>query len=176
MFTFLSITLLLSAPAAEPSLVAQGSGPESPRQPQLAVDHEGAIHMTYGKGNSVLYCRSSDQGKTFSKAVELPSCEVISLGMRRGPRIAVTKEAICISVIGGKQGKGRDGDVWAISSLDGGKTWQDPVRVNDVENAAREGLHAMASGPGGAICCTWLDLRNKRTEIVAATSSDGGRT
>jgi hypothetical protein len=165
-----------AAIAADSTFVVQGSGPQAPRQPQLAIDHEGTIHLTYGAGNSVFYCRSADLGKSFSKGVELPSCGVISLGMRRGPRIAVTKKAICIAVIGGKQGKGKDGDVWAIRSPDGGKTWSEPVRVNDVESAAREGLHAMADGPNDALCCTWLDLRNKRSEVMAATSSDGGKS
>ena len=32
----------------------------------------------------------------------------------------------------------------------------------------------MASGPDGKIFCTWLDLRNKRTEIYGALSLDGG--
>jgi hypothetical protein len=67
-------------------------------------------------------------------------------------------------VIGGKQGKGRDGDVLAICSADGGKTWRDPVIVNDVPDAAREGLHGMAAGPSGEFTCIWLDLRNKSTE------------
>lgn len=34
----------------------------------------------------------------------------------------------------------------------------------------------MASGPNGSIFCTWLDLRNKRTEIYGSLSKDGGST
>ena len=100
----------------------------------------------------------------------------MSLGMRRGPRIAATKDAIVITAVGGKQGKGRDGDVLAWRSTDAGKTWQGPVRVNDIADSAREGLHAMASGEDGSLWCVWLDLRDKKTEIYAARSADGGDT
>ena len=34
----------------------------------------------------------------------------------------------------------------------------------------------MAAGPKGAVCCAWLDLRNKDTEIMASVSNDGGKT
>jgi hypothetical protein len=96
--------------------------------------------------------------------------------MRRGPRIAVTDSAICVTVIGGQQGKGRDGDVLSMRSADGGKTWSEPQKVNDVADSAREGLHAMAAGPKNMLCCTWLDLRNKRSEVMASISADGGKT
>jgi hypothetical protein len=34
----------------------------------------------------------------------------------------------------------------------------------------------MAAGPQGRLYCVWLDLRNKRTEIMGASSTDGGKT
>jgi len=131
--------------------------------------------MAFGMNNTVLYCRSDD-GKSFSSPVELPGEFVMSLGMRRGPRIAVAGDSICISAIGGKQGKGRDGDVLSYHSSDQGKTWHGPVRVNDAPDSAREGLHAMAGSQQGQACCVWLDLRSGKSEIYAATSADGGQT
>lgn len=160
--------------AAEPVQLARGSGLKNPQQPQLAVGQDGVIHVVYGIDDKVYYHRSRDGGKQFSKAKELSFAHAMSLGMRRGPRIAVTKDAICISAIGGKQGKGRDGDLLVLRSTDDGKTWESPVQVNDVDSAAREGLHAMAAGPKGEICCVWLDLRNRSTEIMASVSRDGG--
>jgi hypothetical protein len=88
----------------------------------------------------------------------------------------VANKSICVSVIGGKEGKGRDGDVLAMRSTDGGKTWSKPQQVNDAVNSAREGLHSMAAGPAGELACAWLDLRNKKTEVMASISTDGGRT
>lgn len=162
------------ATASEPVLIAEGNAPEHPQQPQLAVDSKGVIHAIFGVGDAIRYRQSNDGGRSFSELVTLPSVQDMSLGMRRGPRIAVSGPAVCVTAIGGKQGKGRDGDVLALRSTDGGKTWSEPVQVNDAVDSAREGLHAMAAGPGGELCCVWLDLRNRKTEVMAAVSNDGG--
>lgn len=165
-----------AAPAEEARVVARGDKVNEPRQPQVAVDDAGGIHVAWGSGDRVFYrgAASADAGFGAEHALEL--APVMSLGMRRGPRIAASGGAVCITAIGGPTGKGRDGDVWSVRTRDGGRTWSDPVRVNRVEGSAREGLHGMAAGPDGRLCCVWLDLRNGRTEIMAAISPDGGDT
>jgi hypothetical protein len=175
-FVALCSCALSAATAGEPVELARGIAPEHPQQPQLAVDAKGSIHAVFGVGDSIRYCRSDDAGKSFSAPVSLPSVHDMSLGMRRGPRIAVTEKAVCVTAVGGKHGKGRDGDVLALRSTDGGKTWSEPVLVNDTADSAREGLHAMAAGPRGELCCVWLDLRNRKTEVMASVSTDGGAT
>lgn len=162
--------------AAEVVVVAEGGAPRAPQQPQLHIDDAGVVHLAYAVGDTTYYARSADGGKSFAKPVALPPAHDISLGMRRGPRIASTGEVICVTVIGGRQGKGRDGDLLAFRSIDDGRTWQGPVAVNDVANAAREGLHAMAAGPEGQLGCVWLDLRSRGTQVMASTSDDGGKT
>lgn len=173
----LSTALVTAGVAGEAIQLAKGVGLKNPQQPQIAIDDKGNIHVVYGIDNKVCYQHSLDGGKTFSKAVELSFVRAMSLGMRRGPRIAVGSDgSICVSAIGGKEGKGRDGDLLLMRSTDNGKTWTGPVQINDVDGSAREGLHGMAAGPGGEICCVWLDLRNRSTEIMASISQDGGRT
>jgi hypothetical protein len=113
---------------------------------------------------------------SYSSPVDLPLIDEMSLGMRRGPRIVTTSDSLCVTAIGGKQGKGRDGDVLAIRSVDGGRIWKLVGPVNDAADSAREGLHAMAASPSGQLCCVWLDLRNRKTEIMGALSEDGGAT
>jgi hypothetical protein len=171
--------LIFAVPAAlfasQPIELASGSSPNHPRQPQVAIDAAGGIHVVYGSGEQIFYRRSDDGGKAFNKAAELPRISNMSLGMRRGPRVAAGKNFVCVTAIGGKQGKGRDGELVALRSEDGGKTWLGPVTVNDEPAAAREGLHAMAAGPKGELCCVWLDLRSKGTKIFGSTSTDGGR-
>ncbi len=162
--------------AAEPVELARGTAPGHPQQPQVVVDSRSAIHVVFGVGDKILYRRSDDSGMKFSAPVELPAVHEMSLGMRRGPRIAATDSSLCVTAIGGKQGKGRDGDVLALRSADGGKTWSGPAQVNDLADSAREGLHAMAAGPGGSLCCVWLDLRHQKTEVMASVSRDGGNT
>ena len=157
-------------------IVAEGSEPRYPRQPQVAVDEAGTVHIAYGLGDTVLDRRADSGTLDFSGAVTLELAPVMSLGMRRGPRVAASGGAVCITAIGGQTGKGRDGDVWAVRTRDGGASWSEPARVNSVEGSAREGLHGMAAGENGAMCCAWLDLRHGVTEIMAATSPDGGAT
>lgn len=178
--TWAIIVLLLgwqTNATADPKLeLARGVAPQQPQQPQVMIDGKGTIHLVFGVGDEIRYCRLDDAGKTFAEAISLPKVNAMSLGMRRGPRIAVTDSAICVTAIGGKQGKGRDGDLLAMRSTDDGKTWSEPIAVNDTTGAAREGLHAMAAGPKDTLCCVWLDLRTKKTEIMASTSKDGGKT
>lgn len=160
----------------EPVTIAKGDSSSAPRQPQLAIDDAGTIHVAFGQKNVVFYSQSRDGGKTFHKASPLPETSVMALGMRRGPRIAAAADSICISFVGGKQGKGKDSDVLAFNSIDGGQSWNGPVAVNEVTGSGREGLHAMAAGERGAMCCVWLDLRDSKTEIYSAVSKDGGKS
>ena len=169
-------TSALDCSASDLVVIASGHGAQAPKQPQAAVGDDGSVHVVYGIGDAVQYCRSPDGGATFEKSMQAFRVPNMSLGMRRGPRIAKTKSAIVVTAIGGQIGKGRDGDVLAWRSTDDGKTWQGPVRVNDTAESAREGLHAMASGADGSIWCVWLDLRDKKSEIYATMSKDGGAT
>jgi hypothetical protein len=96
--------------------------------------------------------------------------------MRRGPRIVARGKALAVSAIYGREGRGRDGELLAWRSQDGGKTWQGPATVNDVPGAAREGLHAMAAAPDGTLACVWLDMRGRGTTLYGSFSRDGGAT
>ena len=171
-----TMSLKANQPLPKSLVIARGSGMQMPKQPQAVVADDGNVHLVYGIGNEVYYCQSSDGGSSFSQPTVACSMPNMSLGKRRGPRISATKDFITISVIGGAQGKGRDGDINVWRSTDQGKTWQGPVHVNDEAASAREGLHAMAADGAGNTYCTWLDLRSKKTELYAAHSADGGAT
>lgn len=165
-----------AATAAGPVQVVPPGGPDRDgKQPQAAVDAKGRIYIAFGRGNAVRLAVSADGGRTFDVST-VGSIGSLALGMRRGPRVAASADAVVVTAIGGSKGKGQDGDVFSWRSADAGKTWDGPTRVNSVESSAREGLHAMASGPDGKVFTTWLDLRNKRTEIYGALSKDGGKT
>lgn len=162
--------------AAESIVIAHGTAPDQPKQPQLCIDQSGTVHLVFGVKDDTLYCRSEDGGKTFSEPAKLPSYRAMALGMRRGPRVAASEDSICVSVIGGRKGEDVSGNLLTFCSSDKGKTWEEPVVVNDVPNSAREGLHGMAVSPRGKMACVWLDLRNKMTEVRAAFSHDQGKT
>lgn len=142
--------------AGQPLVIYNGEANEMPRQPQACVTAAGIAHLTFGLDNRVLYCNNDGEEFNLPKvAVQVPN---LSLGMRRGPRITETGRSIVITAIGGRDGKGKDGDVLAFHSDDKEATWNRPVRVNDVESSAREGLHAMTATQNGVLWCVWLDM------------------
>jgi len=166
--TFLPLALLLAIRVS----------PEDTRiefkQPQIAVSG-GTVGITFGAGNAVYFSSSADEGKTFSKPVKVSESGELSLGMHRGPRIAMAGSSIVISAVAGKQGKGKDGDLISWRTTNGGKTWSAGTRINDVVGSAREGLHTMAGGGEKNIFyAAWLDLRSTGTKLYGSVSTDGG--
>jgi hypothetical protein len=153
------------------------------KQPQLATG-AGMTALAFGNGNSIWFSRSLDNGRTFSKPVEVAKVPVLMLGRHRGPRIAIAGNTIVISAVYGQTpatspqpySLPASGDLAAWRSTDGGRTWSQPVVINDTGGAAREGLHAMAAGENGQIAAVWLDLRKKGTHLYGAYSQDAGKT
>jgi hypothetical protein len=162
----------LSAPAHSASI--EPPAETTYKQPQVAVRGSVAA-VAWGSGNTILFAKSADGGRRFGTPVKVAEAGMISLGMHRGPRIAMTPSAIVISAVYGAKGRGADGDLLAFRSTDGGATWSKGVRVNDRAAAAREGLHAMAAD-GEFVYAVWLDDRDGGKELYGASSSDGGAT
>ena len=152
-----------------------GSDAGRDRQPHIAANGPLAA-LVYGRGDAVGVRVSRDGGRTFAPAGWIPAGGRMALGMRRGPRVAVTSAAIVVTAVAGPLGGGRDGDVWMWRSEDAGRSWSTPARLNSVTNAAREGLHAVAASADGILLAAWLDLRDKGTTIRVAASSDHGRS
>jgi hypothetical protein len=105
MRTVLSFALsavLVLAPSSM-SLTATDEGVELVRvpnggiQPEIAVDRTGVVHMLYLSGEpgaaNIFYVRSSDGGKSFSRAVRVNSQEgsAIATGTIRGAQIAIAR-------------------------------------------------------------------------------------
>ncbi len=145
------------------------------KQPQAAVDPAGNIYIVYGQKNEIFCSTSSDAGKSYSTPVLIAKPSGMPLGMRRGPRVAATANSVVVTAVTGEVGGGKDGDVASWRSTDKGKTWVPAAKtINTAAGAAREGLHSHAAGPNDQFYCAWLDLRNNKTEIWGAYSSDGG--
>ncbi|MEN9637388.1 MAG: hypothetical protein RL077_5792 [Verrucomicrobiota bacterium] len=137
-------------------------------QPQLAVGTAGRVWLAYGQAKDIYVARSDDGGKSFAPAVKVASAPTLMLGMRRGPRIVAYGDRVTVTAIAA--------ELIAFHSTDGGRSWSEPVTINDVPTSAREGLHDLAVGPDGRAFVTWLDLRNGKTEMFGAESTDAGRT
>ena len=193
-----SFRLLLAGFAAVLSSLAFAETPaariEIPNagQPQLTVASDGRVWLVYGqlaeppvehtahveaskaKGHQpatrdgdVFVACSTDGGTTFAPAVKVARVPKLMLGMRRGPRIAVHGEQLTVTLVGN--------ELFAFRSMDGGKSWSDPVAINDVPKSAQEGLHDLAMAPDGRLFVTWLDLRSGKMELWSAESADAGK-
>jgi hypothetical protein len=150
--------------------------PEAPdiplRQPQIAVDRN-TVALTYGAGNAIYFARSEDSGNTFTHPVKVAEAKFLALGMHRGPRIVMAGKSLVITAI---IGESRGGDLTSWRSTDGGKSWSKGLRVNDVPEATREGLHGLAAAKDGTVWAVWLDLREQGMRLYGALSKDGGAT
>ncbi len=144
------------------------------KQPQVAVDGQGHIYVAYGADNEIRCVTSADGGKSFSEPVVVARVSKLALGMRRGPRIAVTNDAAIIAAVVGGGESGQAGNVVAWRSTDGGKTWSEGTMLNMAADSAREGLHALAARPDGVVLCVWLDLSEGAMTIHGAASGNSG--
>lgn len=160
---------LVYVQTVEASVVAQGSGHDHHQAaaPEGNKGKKGG-HGPQGRSGDLFVACSIDGGATFSAPVKVAHVPQLMVGNRRGPRIAAQGDRITVTAIAH--------ELIAFTSNDGGKTWGQPVTINDVPNSAREGLHDLAGSSGGELFVTWLDLRNEKTELWAAGSKDGGRT
>ncbi|SRR5581483_3354119 len=144
------------------------------REPQIAIGSDHTVCIAYGLGSDLYISVSKDEGKSYGAPILVGSAGKLSLGMRRGPRIVTHNGTITVTATFGATGGGRDGDLYAFRSIDLGRTWSKPTKVNDATGSAREGLHAMAVAPDGTIACTWLDLRDQGTRLYLSISKDAG--
>lgn len=136
-------------------------------QPQLDVRGD-RVALVYGHENQIWVAASHDRGRTFSTPTKIEGTGKLMLGRHRGPRIALTPNGPVVTA-------NRDGNLWAWRYSKTG--WLGPVRVNDLDQVSREGLHAMSTLPDGRLISTWLDLRdNKGMRLYSSISSDGGAT
>ena len=153
------------AKAPDPIIVTKNGA-----QPQAAMSADGVVHVVWGANGSIFCASSKDNGKSFTDPVLVAELPKLALGMRRGPRIAATKDALVVAAIRSQ------GDLYGWRSEDGGKTWSKGVVVNDQPNATREGLFNIAAGPDASLYAVWLDLRTGKTTVMGSISSDGGKT
>lgn len=169
----LLLALALPAKASSLAEARRVAAPEiaGAKQPQIAISNEGILHVAFGSGTSVFATRSLDGGESFGDPVKLGDLPKLALGMRRGPRIAVTEQRVVAAAISHD-----DGNLYFWTSDDSGRTWSAAKRLNSVPKSAAEGLHALASDGRKRVAAVWLDLRNGKTELWSSVSSDGGQT
>ena len=167
----LTLSLLLT-------LVSTASGQTSielaeARQPRLVAvdDHLCVVHATK---QGIMFKAFSASGEPMAEAI-VAEFDRFPSGMRRGPRVASSGDAIVVTAIVDKPAR-----LMAWRSTDFGKTWKMTAEaIGGEPDAVREGLHDMAAGPDGKMAVVWLDMRSVNengTELWIAESDDAGLT
>jgi hypothetical protein len=125
------------------------------------------VALVFGSGDSIWVSKSTDNGANFTPPAKIAELAKVLVGRHRGPRVAITANAIVVTAI--------SGDLYAWRSTDSGRTWSKPAVVNDQPQASREGLDALAADADGHLAVAWLDDRTAGGKrLYGAFSSDSG--
>ncbi len=130
------------------------------------------------RGNAKIYlAKSNDQGKTFFKAKPISlNNGRLSLDDGSGPQLAFRSKGNVFATWEENR------DIKFVRSLDFGKSFSTPTRVNDDNENADQSFHSMQVAEDGTIFIFWLDGRKRLQEeygaesVYLARSLDDGKT
>ncbi len=154
-----------------------------------AVGPDGTVYTIWADNESIVFTSSKDGGRTFAPSREIirvgPLCcyPIFDMTESNGlPQIGVDLKTNRLHVSWSDFRNG-EVDVFLSGSDDGGETWSSPVRVNldPVHNGLDHFYQWLAVDPtDGAVNVIFYDRRgdpeNRKTTVVLARSTDGGRT
>ncbi len=156
-----------------------------------AVAADGTLHVVWADGDSIVLASSHDGGKTFSKSRAILKTAPLYFalnGLDRAngfPQIAIDPRHDRKGLLYVTWSDYRDGDigVFCATSDNGGKSWNNAVRVNSnpVHDGTDQFFQWLAVDPAtGAANVIFYDRRldpnNQKTTVTLARSVDGGRT
>jgi len=157
-----------------------------------SVGPDGTVYVVWAGPQGLVFDRSADGGYSFGTDrvigdmpggwdIDVPGVDrhngmpVTGVDVSDGPH----RGTLYVNWIDQRNG---DPDVFAMASRDGGRTWSQPVRVNDdpVGDSAAQLFTWMAVDPvDGSVNVVFLDRRGLKgtdTGVTVARSEDGGRT
>lgn len=136
--------------------------PHCGRTPSLIFDDNGNLHVVFSQHGHIYYTKSLDQGVTFlaSTAVNRTPEKIYDDGENR-PKIKLgLNQEIYISWTHKTPGR-YSGDVRFTRSLDGGKTFDNPLTVNTDRAITSHRFDSMSINQLGHIYLIWIDKRVK---------------
>jgi len=138
--------------------------------PSMVVEGN-TVHLSFSRGDSILYCSSTDHGQIFSEPVLVAVLNELGSSGGRGPQIICSSGQLLIAA------PDKAGNFYTYIKNGAGNAWKKSGRINDVPGIAKEGFLSLGAGNNGHLFAAWLDLRNgKKNNIYGARSVDGGKT
>ncbi|MEP6615932.1 MAG: hypothetical protein ABJA57_05105 [Ginsengibacter sp.] len=135
------------------SIIAKG------QMPDITKDADGNLHLVYGIDDSVMYCISTNEGKSFSLPSLIGVIPHLAASHTRGPQIASTNKGVLVIACNSY------GDIFSYNKI--GADWRKGVKINDMDTTAKENLIALSAN-GTIAFAVWLDLRdNKKKKYLA---------
>lgn len=158
-----------------------------------AFGPNGEVYVAWAWNNRIWFDRSLDGGKTWLAndiriadqpggwSFDIPGitrCNgmpVLVCDLSNGPN----RGALYVNWADQRNGE-KDTDIWLAQSTDGGKTWSQPVRVNDDGKGNQQFLSWLAiDQTTGYLYVVFYDRRahdEKRTDVYVAVSQNGGKS
>lgn len=158
-----------------------------------AVGPNGEIYVSWSRNDTLWFNASFDDGKTWQKKESFLATQPIGWfidipGIYRCNGLPVT---VCdlspgehngtIYVNWADQRNGENNtDIWLAKSTDKGKSWSDPIRVNDDDSKHHQFLTWLTVDQAtGYLYTVFYDRRNhdgRSTDVYLAVSKDGGES
>ena len=158
-----------------------------------AVGPHGEVYVAWFDGNvpGIQLRRSVDGGVTFTNPVPgnhpiqtiVPIPDVMTGNIRADsfPSIAVDPSNGSVYVAYPSRSGADQANVFLTHSTDGGKTWSQPLRVNDDQTGTDQWMPSVAVASNGVVGVMFYDRRRDpahdlKIDVFLATSADGGKT
>ena len=147
-----------------------------------AVDYQGLEGPAWPDPWSLVVTTSTDGGASFGPGVVaddgvVPPGRVLLIFTMTPPALAAGPSGLYLGWHDERQG---DWDVWVRRSTDGGRSWAEPVRVNDDTpgNGRHQYMPRLAVAPSGRVDAVFYDRRadadNLRNHLSYTFSADAG--
>ena len=157
-----------AVPATRPAQCLQANAKPSllcAEVPSPQFDANGTLWVAWTQNDHVYVAHSQDGAKTSSIPVRVtPTPLSIDKNGENRPKVAPAPNGDLYVSFTAKGKKKYTGVVYFSRSLDGGKTFSNPMPVSDEAVPTSQRFDAMQVGPDGRIYVAWLDKR----DLVAA--------
>jgi hypothetical protein len=190
LFLAFAISALVQASEAPQKHDMGKMGQAALARPALSVgasfDHRGWLWLAKVEKGYLLVSLSEDKGKTFGAAVKVNSVpENIAADGENRPKIVATKDGRVYVSYTSSLEQPFSGHIRFSLSTDGGKTFAEPITVNDNREVISHRFEALTVDSRGRITLAWLDKRDQSAArqkaqaytgaaVYYAVSSDGG--